>query len=156
MEQALERAKEASADCTVRLMQGENLAFHWPSISAELDKVPEIWDRYWTKKSLTEAIFNQTVQTWAAGPEGELRIFAFTQVANYPAGKKLQGLFIFGNGLNAALDVLVATFQKFAMVQGCVELELVGEAGWERLLRPFGFRKSAVVLSIRVPSTGVH
>lgn len=43
-------------------------------------------------------------------------------------------------------DMCLDVIEAWARTEGCVRLELTGRAGWQRCLKPHGWRQSAVVM----------
>lgn len=128
----------------------------WPMIERELDKVPHIWQGRWTKDTLLTAILHQRMQLWVAGKDGVYHVVVFTQIALFPEGNILEVVLAFGNNFLEALPTLEATLDKFAQSQNCVQIDVIGRGGFERLLAPYGFKRSSVVVSRAVKRAGVH
>jgi hypothetical protein len=126
----------------------------WPNFEHELDRVPHLWDEQWTKESLKTAVEMGAVQVWSFGPPAETRVIVFTQLVEYPIGRVLQVFLAFGNGLDAVLPMIEATFEKLAMLSDCVFCEVIGRPGWERKLPRF--KRVAVVLRCKIEQKGVH
>ena len=125
----------------------------WPHIQRELDRVPHVWDPWYTKQHIFNAVLAGQFQVWGAGHDGSPRIVLFTQIVFYPAAKVLQGILVLGNSLDRCADAIWAATEKFAKEQECDRIEILGRAGWERKLDRFGFRKVSVVLSANVNQT---
>lgn len=147
---------EAQTACSVTLLEGDMLLRYWEDIWADLEKVPHIWSRYHTKESIETSVFAGHLQVWAAGQPGFFHAIVFTCVTVYPTGRMLQGVFMFGSHLKECLPVLFATFQKFAMLQKCKELEVWGREGWGSALSEFGFKRYQSVFVAPVPNMQVQ
>ena len=140
----------------IALLQGESLAHYWPRISEVMDKVPHIWERTWTKESLCYALRDGKVQLWAVGDKEEYSLLCFTQVAVFPSQKILEGLFILGRNLKKGLPLLVATLEKFAIMQNCTEFRMGGRGGWERYLKPYGVEVTGVLYTKKLTNKRIH
>lgn len=134
----------------VELVKADKFFTWWPRISAEMDKVPHIWDRWWTKEAILEGVAQGRFQVWVAGKDGNVHVTLITQIAYYPANRILQAIIILGNSLEEFAPALDGVLEKFAHDQGCTLCEVTGRAGWERFLSRYGFSKAAVVLHRRV------
>lgn len=134
----------------IRIQHDTDLMLYWPHITREMDRIPQVWDTWWTKEALLQQILCGGMQLWGVGPPNQLRLIAITQVNTYPANRILQIVLVLGNSLHESAPVLAATLQKFAHLQGCLIGEVVGRPGWEKFLAPHGFRKTAVVLTARL------
>lgn len=141
---------------TVELLGEEKFLRFWPSISVQLDTVPHTWDTYWTKETLREFVLSGRFQCWGIGPDQTATIICFTQIVCYPAGNIMKIFLAFGQGIDEAIPVLLATFEKFAIDNGCKLMEIPdGRGGWEPKLRKVGFRRLGVTLGRRVETTRI-
>lgn len=125
----------------------------WPHIVQELDKIPHVWEPWYTKQHIFNSVLAGQFQVWGAGDNGSVKIVLFTQIVFYPAAKVLQGILVLGNSLDGCADAIWAATEKFAREHDCDRIEVLGRAGWERKLSRFGFRKVSVVLSVNVNET---
>ena len=141
---------------TALQMPLEDFVCVWPQIQQEMDKVPHIWEPWYTKQHLFNCVLAGQFQVWAAGHDGSVRLFLFTQIAFYPAAKVLQGILVLGNSLDHCADAIWAATEQFARPEECTRVEILGRAGWERKLHKFGFRKMNVVLGCPVRETRIQ
>jgi len=126
---------------------------HWPNISEQLDTIPHVWEKWWTKDFLHCAPLAGRCQVWGIGDE-KLRIIVYTQIINYPASSIFQIFLAFGNDIERCLPIMDALFEKVAKDSGCGSIEVIGRPGWERKLQ--GFTRTAVILTRAVQQHGVH
>lgn len=126
-------------------LSDEQYAFYWPSIERELDKVPHIWRPFWTKEYLRDIPLHQEVYVWEAGVKGAMMIVIFAQFIQTPRGNGLSFRLALGNGLDAVLPELEATFELLANMMGCDFVEVLGREGWLRKLP--GFKRDYTVMS---------
>lgn len=140
----------------ISLLEPPYFEYHWPSIEKELDRVPHIWSDHWTKESIFDAVMCHRMQCWTTGPKTAFTLVVFSQVVTYPAQIILQVGPIFGTGLMEALDLLDATLDRFAQVNGCSLIRSIVRPGFEKLLKDRGVKKSFVVLTRPVMPQGVH
>ena len=140
----------------VAFMPPDVLAEQWPSIERELDNVKHIWSDQWTKEMLFAALDAQAMQLWVAGKEDSYSLVVFTQLAPKPVGLVLEVVLAFGNNFFSALPMLEATLERFAQMQDCVRIDVMGREGFERVLKAYGFRKSCVVVSRDVRKRELH
>lgn len=126
-------------------MTNEVFELYWPHISQELDRVPHIWQRYFTKEYLYQAPLAGQFDVWGVGPDSQIRLIVYTRILDCPASRILQLTLALGNDVEACLPSLTATLEKLANDAGCQYCEIVGRLGWERLLP--GFKRTEVVLT---------
>lgn len=128
---------------------------YWPMISQELDRIPHTWNTYWTKEFIRDAVMNGRFQIWGFGPPETVCLMVFTQVVYYPANMILEIILGFGNGLDDALPLIEATFERFAQEQNCTLCEIRnGRPGWSRKLD--NFKCTGITLRRKVEKQGVH
>lgn len=130
----------------VSQLEGDELDRHWGAIAIQLRLVSHTWDTWWTEEALHLGAMNGHFQVWAIGPVGEIRGIAFTQVVEYPANRILHMGPVFGDGWTEMLPTFAAVIEKFGVARGCTVGEIGGRVGWEKVLRPYGFRKYGVTL----------
>jgi hypothetical protein len=135
-------------------LEPEDFLSLWPLIEVELDRVPHIWQDYWTKEFICKMVAEEVWHVWGFGPPDSIRVIVFTQISMYPAGAVFQAFLAFGNSLDDALPVMEATFERLCQVTGCRVAEVLGRPGWERKL--CGFERTGVTLRKRVMRQGVH
>lgn len=131
-------------------MPPEEFVRYWPDIQREMDKVPHIWETWWTKEHIFHSVMCGQFQVWAAGHDGSVRMFLVTQIANYPAARILTSILMLGNSLDASIDALWAALEQFARQQECDRVEVVGRKGFERKLAKYGLRPQSIVLGCPV------
>lgn len=129
-------------------LSDEQYAFYWPSIEQELDKVPHIWQPFFTKEYLRDIPLHQELLVWEAGVKGAMTIVIFAQFIQTPRGNGLSFRLALGNNLDACLPQLEATFEQLARVMGCSFVEVSGREGWLRKLP--GFKRDYTVMSKQV------
>ena len=132
--------------CEVDMLKGDKFLHYWPYIKGEMEKIPHLWDRWWTMDSIFEGVMSGRFQVWAAGSGKEYKLIVITQVAHYPANTILQGILMLGNSLEECAPVLDATLEKWGRDSRCTMCEVSGRKGWARFLKSYGFKETAVVL----------
>lgn len=129
----------------VGLFTPAEIDLYWPQIEHMLNSVPHTWEGY-SVAFFHESVKNGNVQVWGAGKEGSVFLVYFTNIMLYPAKKTLQVGWA-GGKIENFLPAINASLEQFAKEQDCDEVEILGRAGWEKLMMPFGFRKRAVYIS---------
>lgn len=130
---------------------------HWDALRKELNFVPHLWQDRWTLESIYYSVCSGEMQVWALGHSPKIELIVITQLALYPAIKTLQIMFAIGEGvLEDSIDLLDGTLEKYAAMQECLKIEVVGRDGWIKLLGPRGFTKRFVVLERDVKNMTVN
>jgi hypothetical protein len=128
----------------------------WKNISEMLEKVPHTW-REWTMESLYERAMNGNIQVWGIGPPHGHKAFMFTQLARFPAMRILEVIWFCGEGaLEDGLDILDAVGTRFAQIQECDRIDIMGRQGWKPFAEAHGFKLSRVVYSRDVPKERIQ
>lgn len=150
----LDSMRSEAESYTASRLKVSEITHLWPSITKELNRVPHIWTGRWTLDALYTLSVNERFQVWGFGPSEEFRVILFTQIIDYPAARVLQAFLCFGNKADAAIPIIEATLERFAIENECTLFELIGREGWKRKLK--GFKCDAVVLTRVVKRQGVH
>jgi hypothetical protein len=130
----------------VSLMPDETYIRFWPQIEAELDKVPHIlWENRYTREYLRDVPLHRELMVWCSVENRAVMTVIFAQFTQTPRGKGLCFVLAIGQGLDKALLLLEATFERFAQETDCDYVEIYGRRGWLRKLN--GFREDCVVMS---------
>lgn len=141
----------------LELLEGQDFLACWPHISEMMDRVPHTWTDL-TKDEVENRALVGGIQVWGVGDEKAIRMVLFTQIAVYSTGKALQVLWAAGQGRihEKARDSVDYTLTEFAKDQGCSRIDIIGRAGWEKLLAPIGFKREAIILSRPVIHRGMQ
>lgn len=131
-------------DYKTELMNVEAIDRYWPLIDKELDRVPQMWQPYYTKEFLREAALSGYFNVWGVGPSEEIHLVVFTRILEYPGAKVLRVFFAFGNHLAECLPSLTGALEKLANNTECDFCEIAGRIGWEKKVP--GFKRSGVTL----------
>lgn len=128
---------------------------YWRELSLELDRVPHIWEPWWTKEEIYYGILEGRFQLWAAGSKTSIHMMVITQILHYSTGAVLQAVMAVGNSLEEHLEGLAASMENAARHYGCVRFEIYGREGWSRVLKAWKPRR-AVVLSFPVSKERIN
>lgn len=147
----LQSPEHRSKEMEAHLLDADTIKMYWPQIVGMLERVPHTWSVY-TLESLYCRALNGDMQIWVVGRDSIVMV-VFTQVATYPAKRLLEIVWAGGNKvIPDSLPILDATLERFAELQKCDEMLVLGRSGWERVLKSIGFRRHSVVLSRPVAS----
>ena len=92
-----------------------------------------------TFDDVQEGILSGRMQIWPA-PRG----VAITEIIQYPR-KKVIHCFLAGGEMDQILDMIDSAV-AWGKTQGCESLTLSGRLGWDRVLRPYGFKPVLVTM----------
>ena len=98
----------------------------------------------YTVSDLIEEIEARDRQCWAVLHGQEVRAVALTQISGVRK-RVCHVTHLTGDGLNEWKDAFL-TIESWARSQGCVRIEALARPGYERVGKPYGLRKSHVLL----------
>lgn len=135
----------------------ELLDEYWPSVQAELEKEPELWNKAHTVESLYEHIMNSQIKLWAVYDlDYNVKMWFFTTFTVYPVLKVLTLVWASGRNLNKYLSMGLSALDSYASETGCNGIILDGRKGWGPLLTPFGYSELQVSFFKRLPNTRIN
>lgn len=100
----------------------------------------------WDVETAKQRCLERDWQLWAVRANRETLGSVITEIYDTAAGKTAAMPVVGGKDL-ASWVHLLSVVEAWARHHGCVRLEGVGRAGWERALRPYGWEKIAVTVA---------
>lgn len=123
----------------------DRLELYWPVVRDWIaDAVVEAAN-CWTADDVLRDLRARKMQLWVVWGEAEPVGALVTEIYDTAAGKTCAIPIVGGDGILERLDAL-AIIEMWAKQAGCVRLRGEGRAGWERSLRPYGWRKLTTVV----------
>lgn len=117
----------------------------WPRVR---DRIASCCDRSGGKYEPADILRNLIagrMDLWLAEDGGAIHAVAISEIVVYPRVRVCKLLACTGEKARRWLDLL-AQIEAWARAQGCAVIEPVCRPGWERHLKPMGYRKTHVVL----------
>jgi len=140
-------ASDPETGMPAEMLDADKILHYWPNIIKMLDEVPHTWEKNFTKEFFLQAALHEKMQIWAIG-DGSIRLIIFTQIAVFPVARILEVIWAAGIGvLDTAGPVVDGALEHFAVSQECSRIDIHGRGGWERILAPWGFKRTSVILS---------
>jgi len=134
---------------TMSLFTVEEFCRFWPQIEEMLDSVPHTW-RHWTKDELYASAMSGKLQAWGIGPPHVVIMVFLTSIHVFPAMRVFSVLWAAGSFEDEMAPLLDATFDDYAKLNNCAEIEVRGRLGWKPHLKKAGYRHEADVWTRRV------
>lgn len=72
-----------------------------------------------------------------------------TEILAYPRAKALSIFLLGGNDFDEIITLL-DELKEYAIGVGCKTLEFYGRSGWEKMLKPYGFEKTHIVMRANI------
>lgn len=117
---------------TLCLFEPGQVIQYWGELQRRLALTPDFFDYYDEQWVISQAAQGH-LQVWTIGPD----VMFMTQVSIFPKGKVLDILWAQGEGLEDYLEAGWETLQRFAVIQDCIRIRIIGRRGWMRKLRRF-------------------
>ena len=118
----------------------------WPQLEVMLDSVPHTWRR-WTKEHICQTIANDMMQIWGIGEPPKATLIIMTTVNVFPAMRVLTTVWAGGHMEDGMIELVDSTFEGYARINNCAEMEVRGRPGWEKVGKELGYTKDSVVLT---------
>lgn len=139
---------------TLEMVPDLHLSAVWPKVVQSLEETRETWEESQTIESLEFQVFEGQIKVWALlDKDRKVRMALMTQFMVYPQGTAMQ--LIWASGKEAAHAVQsIQWMEDFAQSIGCFRLEIVGRAGWLKLLSDRGYKELCRVVAKPLGPTG--
>ncbi len=123
----------------------------WLVIDRLLNCAREYWEEHYTIGQLRQLLLAGLMQFWhlRRDDEDEPYLGALLQVNEYGKKKVMRVLWLGGETYEGMMDFLWV-LELWSAKLGCEDIEIAGRDGFERLLKPYGFYKTHVVLRKRL------
>ena len=123
----------------------------WSAIDRLLNYASGYWEEHYTLEQLRQMLLAGLMQFWHLRRDGEDEPYlgALLQINEYGKKKVMRILWLGGETYDGMMDFLWV-LELWAAKLGCKDLEVAGRDGFERLLKPYGFEKTHVVLRKRL------
>ena len=128
----------------------------WDKVLPMVESAIEYSNGEYTADYLLDCIHSSDAQLWVGHEQGHIRYVCITSVETFKAtgATILKILLLAGNGIDDWLDSNLPELESWAIDNGATAIWNYGRSGWERKLRPHGFRKVSTVMAKEL--TGKH
>lgn len=146
--------KDRENGVDVMLLPTEHVLLYWPQIRPMLEATIAEYP-YDTVDSLFQQAMEGRIQVWlVANPEVSLVLFS--SIETYVTGCVFRIGWAFGKLDRSIGPAVDAAMDNFAAMHGCKRIDVVGREGWEKILRPWKFKRISVTLSRPVPNRSMQ
>lgn len=138
----------AAREAEIFVLNDRQVEHYWPYIEGLLDADPSLWDKLDTKEAIYEKISEGEYQVWTvcSGRNGAITTVFFTEILVSEVGRSLHLFWASGVGALHSPECVDGAVEVFARHHCCDVLLLTGRKGWERALKPLGWRFESVTL----------
>lgn len=119
----------------------------WDKVEPLLSKATDASnDRYDTDKIKVD-LYNGSKMLWImVNEEEEIDVALTTSIEDYSGKRAIRVSFAGGKDLLKNIPLARDTIKEFGQSVGCTVLEVLGRRGWDRALKPYGYRLSYVCM----------
>ena len=103
----------------------------------------------WSLPDVLDQIDTGQQQLWIAFDDERIWAACTTRFSHYAKMKMLEGCFVAGDKLDTWCAPLLEVLDRWAADNDCAGIEFTGRMGWEKVLKPYGFRRAYIVLEKR-------
>lgn len=138
---ALEASKVGTADrWHVGIMSKDEIAFFWKEVNDALDETQELWADYYSKVDIIDALSKDEMYLLAAAKDEVIHLLTLCAFNDFPAGRRLTCFWMYGEGLEEAAKLIDKRLEEFALITNAKYIDGYGRRGYERILRPYGYK----------------
>lgn len=121
------------------------LADSWPEVAPFVEALSANGSGRFKATDYVRAIAERDMQLWAARNHEKILAVMLTEMRTYPQYNVARLIGINGGDMREWVGHMPQV-ERWAKIQGASVLEATAPAGWERVLKPYGFKKTHVVL----------
>lgn len=119
---------------------GEGLIHAWPAVERVLQEDVEGWSVLGDLEAIKRGLFSSALQLWVLLDDDRVvRLMVMTQLVFYPDFQALRVVWAKGRDAKEAV-MSYEDLETAARNMGCARMEVIGRGGWQRLLKPLGYR----------------
>jgi len=94
----------------------------------------------WTYTDLVTSLLTEHCKLWVVSHDNKLLAAVVTQVYLYPLKKEVRIHLLAGEETEKWAKEWSHTIETYAISEGAKSIDLMGRKGWERYLRPYGYK----------------
>lgn len=121
----------------------------WDDVKPMLEKALKHADNKYDLRYIKLSLNVRDMQLWVLNKDKKTVGCVVTQICTYPLSKRLLIFALAGQGFDNWKHHF-KTIKAWARENGCESCEIYGRPGWERKLKPMGFKKISTILKINL------
>ena len=121
----------------------------WETLLPLLERGRSAWEEYYTLEDVRKELVEGRLQFWSMDYTDEKKPFLgfITGIETYTQKCALRVVWLGGERFAEASKVMFDTIEAWARTLNCKNIEIVGRGGFERLLKPYGYKRTHVILT---------
>lgn len=118
----------------------ERVPLYWPHVSRYIAQAVSDCGHCWSLNDVRNDLNNLVMQLWVIWKDGEICGVICTHIFHSPRGKTCAMPVVGCDDMAGCIGGTLDTITDFAKANGCVRLQGEGRKGWERALKPLGWK----------------
>lgn len=120
----------------------------WPKVEEVIlekgrgERLLDLYDPY----HIMHLLRMREMDLWLGLTDGEVDLVLLMQMANFPKKSIYQTVWCGGRNLRKFMPF--TKVEQYAVLQGALEVEIIGRSGWSRLFPEYDFRSLTVVKNV--------
>ena len=135
---------------SVLIVPPELIASIWSSLEPLLLERSDLWEMAQDLETIRTLLEAGALGLWSVAKDGVQLIWVITLFKVYPAMRTLNVCWAMGEKLESYLPMLLEALELFAARNDCSMVVIEGRKGWERVLKPFGYKHLAHLIAKEV------
>lgn len=127
------------------LIPNAEVVERWPDFRPFLAGMCERSNHRYEPADLLRLLLADQYQLWSAAEGQAIDAMMLTRVVEFPGAKACEMAAAFGENSKEWVG-FIGEVEDWARGQGCGLMQPIGRPGWERVLKPFGYEKTHVLL----------
>lgn len=127
-------------------IRSDRLEHFWPLIRDYVAEAIERSDGKYEVTDILNALLARDMQAWAVTDGEKIDALVLTEIVSYPRQREARILACTGSDARQWVH-LISDIEAWAKANGCARLEPIARPGWEKYLKPLGFKRTHVVLT---------
>ncbi len=121
----------------------------WETLLPLLERGRVAWEEYYTLEDIRKELVKGRLQFWSMDERYEQEPFLgfITGIETYTQKCALRIIWLGGERFAEASKVMLDVVEAWARTLSCKNIEIVGRGGFERLLKPYGYKRTHVILT---------
>lgn len=121
----------------------------WLEVRGLIKAALEYSDQSYKIHDILEGIKSRDLQLWGANRGGKITSVMVTKIIKYPQKKSLL-MMLYAGEHTKNMTQFLPTIYEWAKEQGCVDAQMYGRSGWEKVLKDQGYEKVYSVLRLKL------
>ncbi len=120
----------------------------WETLLPLLERGRAAWEEYLTLEDVRKELVEGRLQFWSMNYTNEKEPFLgfITSIETYTQKCALRIIWLGGERFVEASKVMFDAVEAWARTLSCKNIEIIGRGGFERLLKPLGYKRTHVIL----------